>query len=88
MLIKCPECGKDVSNKANACIHCGYPLQTIKKEESSSELPDIERQILNIDSKFNSFVDNPDMYKKDLNNLFFLIKDQVDIIIIKILTDF
>lgn len=25
-LIKCPECGKDVSNKAPACIHCGYPL--------------------------------------------------------------
>ena len=25
-LIKCPECGKKVSDKANACIHCGYPL--------------------------------------------------------------
>lgn len=25
-LIKCPECGKDVSDKANACIHCGCPL--------------------------------------------------------------
>lgn len=25
-LIKCPECGKDISNKADACIHCGYPL--------------------------------------------------------------
>ena len=25
-LIKCPECGKDVSDKAPACIHCGYPL--------------------------------------------------------------
>lgn len=26
-LIKCPECGKEVSDKAPACIHCGYPLQ-------------------------------------------------------------
>ena len=26
MLIKCPECGKDVSDKASACIHCGFPL--------------------------------------------------------------
>ena len=26
MLIKCPECGKDVSDKAPACIHCGFPL--------------------------------------------------------------
>lgn len=25
-LIKCPECGKEVSDKAIACIHCGYPL--------------------------------------------------------------
>lgn len=25
-LIKCPECGKEVSDKALACIHCGFPL--------------------------------------------------------------
>ena len=25
-LINCPECKKEVSNKAPACIHCGYPL--------------------------------------------------------------
>lgn len=25
-LIKCPECGKEVSDQAEACIHCGYPL--------------------------------------------------------------
>ena len=25
-LIKCPECGKEVSDKAAACIHCGYPI--------------------------------------------------------------
>ena len=25
-LIKCPECGKQISDKAPACIHCGYPL--------------------------------------------------------------
>lgn len=26
-LIKCPECSKEVSDKAPVCIHCGYPLQ-------------------------------------------------------------
>lgn len=26
-LIKCPECGKDISDKAHSCIHCGYPLE-------------------------------------------------------------
>lgn len=25
-LIKCPECGKEISDKAKACIHCGCPL--------------------------------------------------------------
>ena len=26
-LIKCPECGREVSDKAAACIHCGFPLE-------------------------------------------------------------
>lgn len=25
-LIKCPECGSEISDKAPACIHCGFPL--------------------------------------------------------------
>ncbi len=25
-MIKCPECGRDVSDRAEKCIHCGYPL--------------------------------------------------------------
>lgn len=32
MLIKCPECGGNVSDKAPACIHCGFPLSNIHKE--------------------------------------------------------
>ena len=27
-LIKCPECGKEISDRAQACIHCGCPLAT------------------------------------------------------------
>lgn len=27
-LIKCPECGGQVSDKASACIHCGCPLSS------------------------------------------------------------
>ena len=26
-LIKCPECGKEISNQAQACPHCGHPVQ-------------------------------------------------------------
>ena len=29
-LIKCPECGKEISNKTKQCIHCGYPLEEIE----------------------------------------------------------
>ena len=36
-LIKCPECGKKVSDKANACIHCGYPLD----EEEDFSIADL-----------------------------------------------
>lgn len=25
-LIICPECGKEISDKSEVCIHCGYPL--------------------------------------------------------------
>lgn len=34
MLIKCPECGGNVSDKAPACIHCGFPLNDIHKENT------------------------------------------------------
>lgn len=26
-LIECPECGRKISDKAEACIHCGYPTK-------------------------------------------------------------
>lgn len=25
-LIKCPECGKEISDKSDVCIYCGYPI--------------------------------------------------------------
>lgn len=28
-LIKCPECGKDISDKSEKCINCGFPIRTI-----------------------------------------------------------
>ncbi|WP_329809005.1 zinc ribbon domain-containing protein [Enterocloster citroniae] len=28
-LINCPECGKEVSDKAEKCLNCGYPLQPL-----------------------------------------------------------
>ncbi len=38
-LIKCPECGKEVSDKAAVCIHCGYPLkQTVAPNGGNSSI--------------------------------------------------
>lgn len=40
-LINCPECGKEISDKAAACPHCGYPITTqqtqVKPEEDDKE---------------------------------------------------
>ena len=33
MLIKCPECVLQVSDKAQVCPHCGYPLTTDGKKQ-------------------------------------------------------
>ena len=34
-LIKCDECGKDVSSKAMSCPNCGNPVSTSSKNEYS-----------------------------------------------------
>lgn len=34
-LIKCPECSKEISDKAEICVHCGYPISKWIKEENS-----------------------------------------------------
>lgn len=39
-LIKCPECGKEISDKSNVCIHCGFPLQEII-DNQQNELYDV-----------------------------------------------
>lgn len=33
-LIKCPECGKEISDKATACPNCGCPVIPSKQNES------------------------------------------------------
>lgn len=36
-LISCPECGREISNKVNACPHCGYPFSEINQEQSAPQ---------------------------------------------------
>lgn len=47
-LIKCPECGREVSDTANACINCGYDIKTyvdkIEKAKKEEEMKAIEEE--------------------------------------------
>ena len=36
-LIRCPECNREISDKAAACPGCGYPLQDHTEEVSEKE---------------------------------------------------
>ena len=45
-LIKCPECGKEISDKAPACIHCGFPLSTLKYSELNTSEPTEHRLVI------------------------------------------
>lgn len=51
-LIKCPECSKEISDRAVTCIHCGYPISEILKKQTavptvdSQKLSDVEKYIL------------------------------------------
>ncbi len=44
-LIKCPECGHDVSTFAQTCPNCGYPIQQQQKPPQVEEIkPERTRQ--------------------------------------------
>lgn len=51
-LINCGECGKEISDRAVACIHCGCPLELIQEENQQSE----NRYICIIDNKQYDFM--------------------------------
>ncbi len=43
-LIKCPDCGKEISDKAVMCIGCGYPLQEMISKSREQEIELIQKQ--------------------------------------------
>lgn len=44
-LIKCPECGKEISDKAKTCINCGYPIsENISYESHNQEKESWEKE--------------------------------------------
>ena len=53
-LIKCPECGKEISDKSINCIHCGYPLDLQSSQPVNTEINTIvnEADQLRINSRY------------------------------------
>lgn len=37
-LIKCPECGKEISDKASSCPSCGYPINNTEIETEQDRI--------------------------------------------------
>ena len=65
-LIKCPECGKEISDKAASCPNCGYPINaaTIHTENGDDEIfldeykdDKIEDTNSNTSSRLSKFID-------------------------------
>jgi hypothetical protein len=54
-LISCPECGRQVSDQAPTCVHCGYPLQT--KREGPGTRWEYQDVVIPIDLRFKSLED-------------------------------
>ena len=36
-LIQCPECGREISDQAEACPGCGYPIAAKRQEEQEQQ---------------------------------------------------
>lgn len=52
-MIKCPECGREISDKATTCPECGYALNSEELEKNSDELKDNEESEINKTSEIN-----------------------------------
>lgn len=44
-LIKCSECGKEISDKATSCPHCGNPIASLFEKESNKSDDELQRYL-------------------------------------------
>ena len=62
MIIKCPECGKEISDKAKFCIHCGFTLNeaasSVNKNPSDAPETKIEYKELHSNGRIFHYIDD------------------------------
>ena len=85
MLIKCPECGNSVSDKAISCIHCGFPLQeNIHKTDNDIDeyklfLVDYDKKSFLAKTIILSLCDNKNVdYSTIINSMPYMIKEHIE----------
>lgn len=52
-LIKCPECGKEISDTSNKCVHCGF---LIKKEKCKKKLVNMKTSLFAFMNKNKKYI--------------------------------
>ena len=52
-LIKCPECGKEISDRADKCINCGYPIHK-QNELTKDAIKTKYKKSINVGTGFNN----------------------------------
>lgn len=62
-LIICPECKKEISDKADVCIHCGFPIKTFIKSSTPNSC-NINGTIYNLTKVYNAIPVTKDEYSK------------------------
>lgn len=74
-LITCPECGKQISDKADACVGCGYPIRKNKNTDDDDEIIEYPKWLLEAENSLKTIDDivNCNNMKKDniLSNIHF-----------------
>ena len=61
-LINCPECNKQISDKAKICINCGYPIEDIMQQSANENLQTNAEKTTNgriyklFEANYNSFL--------------------------------
>lgn len=52
--IKCPNCGKEISNKSNSCIYCGISRSIIDQRIKEKEISKIKETSSKVEGFFNN----------------------------------